>query len=97
MVVKCKMCIRDRNHTLQEFDMPTRTLPEVQSFVGNGLRLLLIRAIPQGEDNPQFEDCLLYTSLYPVCTHFTQDFRQPERTMHHIESSMLSEQSAALP
>ena len=32
------------NHTLQEFNMPTRTLPEVQSFVGNGLRLLLIRA-----------------------------------------------------
>ena len=28
------------NHTLQEFNMPTRTLPEVQSFVGNGLRLL---------------------------------------------------------
>ena len=44
------------NHTLQEFNMPTRTLPEVQSFVGNGLRLLLIRAIPQGEDNPQFEE-----------------------------------------
>jgi len=52
------------NHTLQEFDMPTRTLPEVQSFVGNGLRLLLIRAIPQGEDNPQFEEVFAAFKTY---------------------------------
>ncbi len=47
-----------------EFDMPTRTLPEVQSFVGNGLRLLLIRAIPQGEDNPQFEEVFAAFKTY---------------------------------
>ena len=52
------------NNTLQEFDMPTRTLPEVQSFVGNGLRLLLIRAIPQGEDNPQFEEVFAAFKTY---------------------------------
>lgn len=44
------------NHTLTEFNLPTRSLPEVQSFVGNGLRRLLELAIPDGLDNPRFEE-----------------------------------------
>ena len=36
--------------------MPKRTLEEVRQFVGNGVRLLMIRAVPDGERNPLFEE-----------------------------------------
>lgn len=35
--------------------MPERTLDEVRRFVGNGVKLLMERAVPQGADNPKFE------------------------------------------
>lgn len=44
------------NAALQEFDLPLRTLEEVRCFVGNGVRNLMIRAVPQGEEHPQFEE-----------------------------------------
>lgn len=36
------------NHALTEFGFPTRTLPEVRSFVGNGIRNLIRRGAPSG-------------------------------------------------
>lgn len=44
------------NHTLESYKVPARTLDEVRRFVGNGLRKLLERAIPEGLDHPQFEE-----------------------------------------
>ena len=44
------------NYALQSFHMPLRTIDEVRRFVGNGVRMLMIRAVPQGEDNPRFEE-----------------------------------------
>lgn len=43
------------NHALSNCGMPERTLSEIRQFVGNGVRNLMIRAVPQGEDNPVFE------------------------------------------
>lgn len=65
------------NHALRTFSMPERTIDEVRQFVGNGVRNLIRRAVPQGEENPQFEDvftsfkayyvdhCQEHTCLYP--------------------------------
>lgn len=44
------------NYALRTMGMPERTLDEVRRFVGNGVRLLMIRAVPDGEDNPEFEE-----------------------------------------
>lgn len=44
------------NHTLSNFGMPTHTLDEVRRFVGNGVRMLMIRAISDGEQNPHFQE-----------------------------------------
>ena len=44
------------NYALRTHGMPERTLDEVRSFVGNGVRLLMERAIPEGADNPRFEE-----------------------------------------
>lgn len=43
------------NHALLEFDMPKRDISEIRRFVGNGIRRLMVRAVPDGEGNPDFE------------------------------------------
>lgn len=44
------------NYALRTHNMPERTLDEVRRFVGNGVKKLMERAIPDGEANPEFED-----------------------------------------
>lgn len=46
------------NFALSEFDYPTRTIDEIRSFVGNGVAKLIERAIPNGKNNQDFENCL---------------------------------------
>ena len=48
------------NAALAEFGLPLRTLDEIRCFVGNGVRKLMIRAVPQGEEHPQFEQIFEY-------------------------------------
>jgi phosphoglycolate phosphatase len=36
--------------------MPTHSIDDIRRFVGNGVRLLLERAVPNGTQNPQFEE-----------------------------------------
>lgn len=43
------------NYALVKNKQPVRTIEEIKSFVGNGVRNLLIKAIDQGEQNPAFE------------------------------------------
>lgn len=65
------------NYALRTHGLPERTLEEVRQFVGNGVRLLMIRAVPGGESHPAFEaifatfkayyveHCQDHTGLYP--------------------------------
>ena len=46
------------NFALSQFSYPQRTLDEIKNFVGNGVEMLIARAIPQGRDNPNFDSCL---------------------------------------
>ena len=43
------------NYALRTYGMPEHSLDDVRRFVGNGVRMLMERAVPQGADNPQFE------------------------------------------
>ena len=43
------------NYALRTYGMPEHSLDDVRRFVGNGVRVLMERAVPQGADNPQFE------------------------------------------
>lgn len=38
------------NRALKEFSLPVRSLDEVRRFVGNGIRLLIERAVPKGTE-----------------------------------------------
>lgn len=44
------------NYALSSCGMPVRTVDEVRNFVGNGIKMLMIRAVPDGESNPRFEE-----------------------------------------
>ena len=45
------------NFALSRQNFPLRTLPEIRSFVGNGIRLLMERAVPKNTDAETFEIC----------------------------------------
>ena len=44
------------NYALRWAGMPERTVEEVRMFVGNGVKLLMERAIPNGINNPKFQE-----------------------------------------
>ena len=44
------------NYALRTYGMPEHSRDDVRRFVGNGVRMLMIRAIPDGEQNPRFEE-----------------------------------------
>ena len=44
------------NYALRTHHMPERTIDEVRQFVGNGVKKLMERAVPDGQQNPAFED-----------------------------------------
>ena len=43
------------NAALRIYGMPEHSLDDVRSYVGNGVRMLMERAVPDGAQNPQFE------------------------------------------
>lgn len=63
------------NAALAQNGMPPRGIEEVRAFVGNGIRKLMIRAVPGGEANPAFEKALQdFTNHYRV---HSQDATRP--------------------
>lgn len=44
------------NYALRSTGMPERTIEEIRWFVGNGVKKLMERAVPEGTDNPRFEE-----------------------------------------
>ena len=43
------------NYALRQHGMPEHSIDDIRRFVGNGVRLLMERAVPNGARNPQFE------------------------------------------
>ncbi|MCR5451640.1 MAG: HAD-IA family hydrolase [Lachnospiraceae bacterium] len=44
------------NHVMKTYDDPVHSVDDVRRFVGNGIRNLMIRALPKGEEDPKFEE-----------------------------------------
>ncbi len=44
------------NYALRQYGMPEHPVDDVRRFVGNGVRRLMERAVPDGADNPLFEE-----------------------------------------
>ena len=52
------------NYTLSYFNYPTRTLEEVRSFIGNGVKVLLTRSFPENTPVKQLDEALLIFREY---------------------------------
>lgn len=46
------------NYALRTHNMPEHTIDDVRRFVGNGVKKLIERAVPEGLANPEFDDVL---------------------------------------
>lgn len=44
------------NHALEKHGMPVRTYQEIRNFVGNGVKRLLELSVPDGLENPLFDE-----------------------------------------
>ena len=64
------------NHALSVCNMPERSLDEVRRFVGNGIKMLMIRAVPGGEENPDFDKAFeVFKQYYGVhCNDTTKPY-----------------------
>lgn len=63
------------NHALRWAEMPERTIEEVRWFVGNGVKKLMERAVPEGSDNPKFAE--VYQEFREYYLHHGQDTTEP--------------------
>lgn len=62
------------NHVCKEYGYKLRTVEEVRSFIGNGIRNLISRVVPNGYENPKFEEMMItfqnyYTENVAVLTY----------------------------
>lgn len=76
------------NFSLEKNKMPKRTIDEVRRFVGNGVENLMIRAIPEGKNNPAFDQtfadfkayyaihCMDQTDAYPGVLALMEQLKQ---------------------
>lgn len=75
------------NAALSQWNMPVCSLEQVRRYVGNGVRKLMERAVPQGIENPEFEQvfasfkdyysrhCLDHTRPYPDIMHLLEELK----------------------
>lgn len=46
------------NFALRQFGYEEKSIEQIRSYVGNGVEKLIMRALPQGVNKPDFENCL---------------------------------------
>ena len=63
------------NFALRTHGMPEHSLDDVRRFVGNGVRLLMERAIPDGAQNPDFE--ATFATFREHYMHHSLDITRP--------------------
>ena len=52
------------NCALEKYGQPQRSMDEVREFVGNGIRNLMLLAVPDGDKNPMFEEIFAFFREY---------------------------------
>ena len=52
------------NYALEKYEQPQRSIDEVRAFVGNGIRNLMLQAVPGGDNNPVFEELFVFFREY---------------------------------
>ncbi len=63
------------NYALRQYDMPEHSLDDVRRFVGNGVRRLMERAVPEGAANERFDD--VFAAFRQHYMHHSLDTTHP--------------------
>ena len=77
------------NHALRTCGMPERRFDEVRQFVGNGVGMLMRRAVPSGDANPRFEECFAAFRAYYLQhsqdhTHLYPGIQETLQALHRM-------------
>ena len=80
------------NYALQKFGFPQRTLDEVRSFVGNGLRMLIVRAVPADTD-----DAVIDAVLKTMKLHYAENYHNKTRPYDGIEALLMRLKAEGYP
>lgn len=77
------------NFALSQFGHPERTLSEVRSFVGNGIGVLIEKALPQGKDDPYYEEVLkTFKAHYALnCNNKTRAYDGIDKLLRDLKSN----------
>ena len=76
------------NHAMREMNYPKRTVDEVRRFIGNGIRMLIKRAAPQGISVEDYEKTLaIFTAYY--LDHIA-DFTKPYDGISEVITTLKS-------
>lgn len=85
------------NAALKAVGLPTRSIDEVRCFVGNGVRMLMTRAVPTGTDTATLDKAYqAFLEIYDrEKAHHTRPYEDVEDTVHalkarHIHCAVLS-------
>ena len=63
------------NYALRQHRMPQHSLDDIRRFVGNGVRKLMERAVPEGTQNPLFET--VFADFRQYYMHHSMDTTRP--------------------
>lgn len=58
------------NYALKECNFPERNITEIKNFIGNGVEMLIRRAVPKDTEEPKIQECL---SLFKI--HYLHNSR----------------------
>lgn len=78
------------NYALRKNNLPERTLPEIRQFVGNGIRKLIERSVPENlpeKINPVYEDFTAYYQQH--CADHTMPYEQIPEVIRTIRNAGL--------
>ena len=78
------------NYALRTHGMPEHSIDDVRRFVGDGVRKLMERAIPDGAANPQFDETFATFRQYYMA-HSLDTTRPYEETIHDMVEWLLAE------
>lgn len=79
------------NFVLSRFGYPARTLEEIRTFVGNGIGVLIEKALPFGRSNPQYEEIL---SLFKE--HYRENSDNKTHVYDGVDKLLVSLKSAGI-
>ena len=77
------------NYALRSHGLPEHSIDDVRRFVGNGVRLLMERAVPDGAANPHFEE--IFSTFRQYYMQHSLDTTRPYEGIPEMLSALKSQ------